>query len=417
MTMAAQQPASSSDTGRGSGTPMEVTSQQLGSSSPRWGGGVANSMLQSFGRLRRHDSEFSVSSNYDYGSSNDLNVWQGATLLTADCMGVGLLALPNDIHVLGLGLGLGFLLLNLPINLYAGTILSDAAGYVEQIQGLENEEFDEFPSPEELQKMENNKTGDDNSPKNEEEEEEEDQKEEDVLSTGSPLQNNGKRVEGKNYETIAKDDDNNNGDVFEDEGGDGRHHQSLHHDTATFDFIGMTSALFHKSQATRWVMILFYANIFLVLGDYILVMSHAVAALLGESWVCIPQAGIVASSLMFAVSQLRTMANLGRSASVVSLAALFIVVIQCLYFANTTSYQEQDNDQETTTADPDESTTILRKLSAIGSIGFAVGSQKLLLNIRHELKDRDQAPKSLALALTAFGTFYVAIVLCAGPSK
>jgi hypothetical protein len=52
-------------------------------------------------------------------------------------------------------------------------------------------------------------------------------------------------------------------------------HQTIHHDTATFDFIGMTQALFSSRRSTRLVMALFYTNIFLVLGDYILVMSHA----------------------------------------------------------------------------------------------------------------------------------------------
>jgi hypothetical protein len=159
-------------------------------------------------------------------------------------------------------------------------------------------------------------------------------------------------------------------------------------------------------------MILFYTNICLVLGNYILIMLHAVTALLGESWVCIPQAGIIASTLMFAVSQLRTMVNLGRSVSIMSLTALLIVVLQCLYFGN------QQKDVETPPPPPDPSEfTILRKLSAIASIGFATGSQKLLLNIRHKFANRVSAPKSLAISLTAFGTFDVVVTLLAGPSK
>jgi amino acid permease len=39
---------------------------------------------------------------------------------------------------------------------------------------------------------------------------------------------------------------------------------------------------------------------------------------------------------------------------------------------------------------------------------------QLFLNIRHELGDRKAAPRSLAMSLTAFGTFYVIIVLAAG---
>jgi amino acid permease len=40
---------------------------------------------------------------------------------------------------------------------------------------------------------------------------------------------------------------------------------------------------------------------------------------------------------------------------------------------------------------------------------------QLFLNIRHELGDRKAAPRSLAMSLTAFGTFYVIIVFAAGP--
>lgn len=81
---------------------------------------IADSVFESVRdrMLRRHDSVFSVDSNYKDPSDNDLSVWQGAALLTADCLGVGLLALPEDIRVLGRWIGIGFLLLNLPVNLY-----------------------------------------------------------------------------------------------------------------------------------------------------------------------------------------------------------------------------------------------------------------------------------------------------------
>ena len=80
------------------------------------------------------------------------------------------------------------------------------------------------------------------------------------------------------------------------------------------------------------------------------------------------------------------MANLGRSISAVSLAALFIVVVQCLYALRGSYYSEDD--EETAAAAQEEAYSTdfqrtLAKMSAVASIGFAVGSQKLLLNIRH----------------------------------
>ena len=60
-----------------------------------------------------------------------------------------------------------------------------------------------------------------------------------------------------------------------------------------------------------WIRIIYYTNLFLVLGDYILVMSHAVVAMIedGNYKICIPQAGLIASTLMFTLSQIRTMSH------------------------------------------------------------------------------------------------------------
>jgi len=201
-------------------------------------------------------------------------------------------------------------------------------------------------------------------------------------------------------------------------------------DAATFDFIGMTSAIFDDPSTTRLVTILYYTNIFLVLGNYIIVMSHAVIALFdhdgsGDGVLsCLPIAGLLASTLMFAVCQLRTMAGLGRTASTVSLSAMAIVLVQCLYFSRGNNNANRSNDSGGSGSDGDDDDEfedeivgfrlLLRQLSACGSIGFATGSQKLLLNIRHEFADRNDAPTSLGMGLTVFGTVYVLIVVLAG---
>jgi amino acid permease len=463
-------------------------------------------------RFRHHDSTFSVSDDYHYynhtttssvrtvPTSNikdddgvvmsspskqqrsatnenrnkaavpDLNVWQGACLLVADQMGTGLLALPHDITVLGVGFGLGFLVANLPINLYAGTILCGSAEYVEKEQSRANTIYEQqqqhqhslFIQPGGLLK----EHADDND-------------EDTALLKQSTTNNTAggysavvdgrSRVAGDDELDEFEDNDTDNYDVnslteigddddvqimsvdkIDDDRvhghGHGRGH-ALHHDTATFDFIGMTSALFfdptsvtasttttkRKSRindATFWVMILFYTNIFLVLGNYIVVMAHAVSALVGEDLLCVPTAGLLASTLMFAVSQLRTMARLGRAASVVSLSALAIVVAQCLYFCRIPQQQLPEQQPENVVAAPEDvedtstslsffsptTVSILLKLSATGSIGFAVGSQKLLLNIRHEFANRSEAPQSLAMSLLVIGTCYVFIIVAAGPN-
>ncbi len=81
---------------------------------------------------------------------------------------------------------------------------------------------------------------------------------------------------------------------------------------------------------------------------------------------------------MVVVSQSRTMARLGRTASILSLSALFIVVVQCLIAA-----QQQVEPQvvESASVLAKEHST-LRKLSALGAIG-AVAHPHLTLPTTH----------------------------------
>ena len=172
-------------------------------------------------------------------------------------------------------------------------------------------------------------------------------------------------------------------------------------------------------------MAIYYANLFLVMGNYILVMSHAVAAAVGEERISLPMAGLLAATAMFVVlSQFRTMAKLGRYASLVSLSALLVVVLMCLWevrerqrlFSTIIDGGPLPPKFESVIATESILMHQLRKLSALGSIGFSIGSQKLFLNVRHELTDRREAPKSLAISLSVFGTAYVLLVAAAGPN-
>jgi hypothetical protein len=345
----------------------------------------------------------SNSSSYDYASANDLNVLQAAALLTADCLGTGLLALPQDVLVLGKVIGLGFLIICLPINFYAGTILAQAAQYIEDEPDDSNdEEINTTVGRDGLVRVSKGRKAYSSIASSE-----------DVATTSTTESN----TSCETTDTLSTDDANKTGalpTMDPDNNNDNQHH-SPHHDSSTFDSIGLTRELFPSNrQPFRIVLCFYYTNIFLVLGDYILVMSHAVAAMVGEENICLPMAGILASTLMFALAQIKTMANLGRGATVVSLTSLAIVVVQCLLaHNNNTAHSTEDASNY---VPPKESVTLLRQLSSIASIGFAVGSQKLFLNIRHEMKHRQESPKSLGVALTVFGSVYVAICVLAGPN-
>ena len=347
------------------------------------------------------DSSASSSVSYEDESSNDLTLVTGALLLTADCMGTGILALPADVQTLGQTFGLVFLLLNLPVNLFAGTILSKSALFVEE-NILVNATTDVYNKYDDDMNVDYDYDNDDLSAASTE------MKETDEANnkrTKTSRKGYSSVNEVQNVESITPK-------------------QQHHSDTATFDFVGLTSVLFdrpilqsssnvitalddfeldndgstesqttqqpqnrhhaitYKHPFTKLVLSIYYINLFLVLSNYTLVMSHSVKAMAGDN-ICLPTAGIIAALLMFGLSQVRTMANLGRSISAVSLFALFVVVLQCLYALR----QSYNNDGEGASVQEEMiySTNFQRtlaKMSAVASIGFAVGSQKLLLNIR-----------------------------------
>jgi hypothetical protein len=70
-----------------------------------------------------------------------------------------------------------------------------------------------------------------------------------------------------NYEAINATTSTSKESMFTSNTQQGQHTQ-LHHDTATFDFIGMTQALFHDKVATRLVMVRFTRCFIRTLSSY-----------------------------------------------------------------------------------------------------------------------------------------------------
>lgn len=356
--------------------------------------------------LSHHEASLSITTAQASAVADEttLSMIQAATLLTADCVGVGILALPKDVKELGWILGIGFLILNLPINYYAGKILAVTATHMEQ-QGDNNCSnnhkdgiFEMVATSEDITVTEK---------KQPQQPETKDgilrERKNDLSKTTPPHAN------VKGTEVVAHKEDSA-GEASDEPSPD--HHYieqaASHALVSTQDLVGLTNAVFASAQWSGFVTTLYFLNLFLVLGDYILVMSYAVAAMLGDN-ICLPWAGVLASILMFAVSQLRTMARLGREASVISLACLLVVVVQCLVSA-----EEHAEPAKTARTSVVGDSVLLRKFSAFASIGFAMGSQKLLLNIRHEMRHKEEAPTTLVYSLGTFGTAYVVTCILAG---
>ena len=439
-------------------------------------------MMESTADGEHFEDEFGHTTSKDGGKNEKtkLGMWQGVALLTADCLGVGVLALPQDVHVLGRFSGLAFLLLQIPINYYAGYILAWTAVQIEK----DSETCDSYSIDGDGTTLEMaTQTSKDKATKTEDSNGESESLPDDSVSDapndttrtmeGSDYSDLKPRRRWQQYHNVASATDKKDVDEEDDilrlgppvalphsidpnadnDGKDGiieveeleaKQHSSPSN-ASTVDFIGISAAVFSrdylegttpssassspfKNSAQNMVMLLYYLNIFLVLGDYMLVMAHAVAAV----WdgICITTAGLIASTLMFAICQLNTMALLGQYVSMASLTALAIVLVQCVWEANQRPSMEQDTSSPVTNTEDtgngnrllrtladDSHPSILRKFSALASICFALGSQKLFLNIRHELHDREKdAMPVFSRSLGIFGMAYVVVILLSGNS-
>ena len=99
-----------------------------------------------------------------------------------------------------------------------------------------------------------------------------------------------------------------------------------------------------------------------------------------------------------------------------SLLALLIVVVMCLVSLRDSNDETEVEEEEELEYSMYTTTEMaLAKMSSLASICFAVGSQKLLLNIRHEMSDRTKAaPGALSLSLSTYGLAYIVVCILAG---
>jgi len=95
--------------------------------------------------------------------------------------------------------------------------------------------------------------------------------------------------------------------------------------------------------------------------------------------------------------------------------------VQCLLAVKQNQLENDDDDIESkndnTIKDETYTDAVMRQVAALASVAFAFGSQKLLLNIRHEMRYREKAaPESLSIALFIIALTYTVVCLLAGPN-
>ena len=149
----------------------------------------------------------------------------------------------------------------------------------------------------------------------------------------------------------------------------------------------------------------FYSvNLFLVLGTYLMTMSKGLSTAFNASPSILYTLGSLAAMAVL-TALLQTLSQLGRAPTYVSILTVLVVLVACLLPIGSSNIEPL----------PDIPAYILVP-SSLSGISFAVGSQKLLLNVRCEMESPKDANKALVHALSAFCLVYFLVVLLAPPS-
>jgi hypothetical protein len=342
----------------------------------------------------QHQPKISTKNTTSSSSSSMSLTWiQASCLITAECLGTGILALPASVQALSPNLYFGwiFLILQIPIHILAGILLCHTADRMDHNCSHDDDETNVDNHHHDVLEVDQ-----------EEKDEIKNIIHDKLTHTTSPTYETNRN----SLSTYPNTPTTNTGI----------------NTSVTRDYVGLSIAIFgiwKTSLTTTIVMIVYYTNLFLVLGNYNLVMSHAMIAFLGGG--CLPLAGILSSILgiLLILLPLRSMVNFGRSVSLLSLMALLIVVFQCLVALSHKDPHDRSLSTITQGGIHSVGTTWFltsRQLSAIASVAYAVGSQKLLLNVRNVMTVRQEASKSLIVAVSSYVMLYLMVCILAGSS-
>jgi len=153
---------------------------------------------------------------------------------------------------------------------------------------------------------------------------------------------------------------------------------------------------------------IYYSNLVLILGNYILTMSKSIQSMLGKT-VCLPTCGMIAFIQLLVTNQNRTFAHLGGGwLPFVSILSVVIVLVVC-----TISARMSDPPEET---EEEPETSMFKFAAATSGIAYAVGSQKLLLNVRQDLRETKAAVPALRIALLCYVGAYFLVCIVSGPN-
>jgi len=167
--------------------------------------------------------------------------------------------------------------------------------------------------------------------------------------------------------------------------------------------------LFGRCGATMGYFVL-YVYIVLLLGDYMVVLSMNVQGIFYISRLCRAIAGVVVGALLLATNQIRTLHGVSISA-IVSNSTIVIVLAICMQLVWEGKGLESEGLQNDPVKRVSVTTDFWKVFSSMSSFIFAMGGQKIYLEIMSEMRNPSDFPKSLSAAFSFMFVCYTVIIV------
>lgn len=173
------------------------------------------------------------------------------------------------------------------------------------------------------------------------------------------------------------------------------------------DFLDLAHKLDAGPRTTRIVGFCWYGNLFLIAAQYLVVMARALRAAVPIEGCAVLASLLASCAAVLVLSRLPTLDAIGRGAAQISFLAVVLILGACV--------------RETANTLPNawpavalDGGGLAALAAAAGSVTFSMTSTKLLLNVRLEMAQPEEARSALGGGLAAYTTLYALVALLAG---
>lgn len=165
--------------------------------------------------------------------------------------------------------------------------------------------------------------------------------------------------------------------------------------------LGKLAEHYFNNFGSKTVLLSLYITIFVLIAYYQLVISKAIQGMFYSAPLCLYHAGLIGGAIQLPLIQLRTLHDVSRILSVISILTIVIVLTMCVVVAGmngsvgeTTSYRLH---------------SIFDLMGSISTILFSFTGHGIYLEMMYEMKHPEDFMYSLNIAYTVMAIIYMSV--------